>query len=256
MATSTIIPENLDPARIPRHVAVIMDGNGRWAKHRGKPRIFGHHSAVEAVRETTEACAELGVDYLTLYAFSTENWNRPKLEVGALMQLLVHTIKAEMDTLQKNNIRLHAIGQLDQLPKATGRALQQGIDDTAGNTGTTLVLALNYSGKWDLTQAARQLAARVRAGQLEPGAVTEEELDRGLSTFGMPEPELIIRTSGERRLSNFYLWQAAYTEFYFSDIFWPDFRKADLHAAVYDFQHRERRFGKTSEQIQPTDQPH
>ena len=243
------LKEQIDRARLPRHIGVIMDGNGRWAQTQGKPRVFGHHSAVEAVRATVEACAELGVGFLTLYAFSTENWSRPEMEVGALMQLLVDTIGSEMATLLKNNIRLTAIGDTGGLPEDTRRALAFGIEQTAGNDGMTLVLALNYSGKWDLTQAVRRIADEVADGRLPADRVDETTIRERLSSGNWPDPELIIRTSNEHRLSNFFLWQAAYSEFYFSEIFWPEFRKPDLYRAVLDFQQRERRFGKTSEQV-------
>ncbi|MEL6357729.1 MAG: isoprenyl transferase [Bacteroidota bacterium] len=239
----------IDKDRLPRHIGVIMDGNGRWAKDQGQPRVFGHHNAIESVRQTVEACAELGVSHLSLYAFSTENWGRPEMEVGALMQLLVDTIDGEMATLMKNSIRLEAVGELEELPRATYDALQFGIANTRHNNRMTLVLALNYSGKWDLLQATRRLADRVAAGEYRPEDISEELLNQELSTNGMPDPELIIRTSGEHRLSNFFLWQAAYAEFYFSKVFWPDFRKPDLYQAILDFQGRERRFGKTSEQV-------
>lgn len=239
----------IDKKHLPRHIGVIMDGNGRWAQGQGKPRVFGHHSAVESVRETVEGCAELGVECLSLYAFSTENWSRPELEVGALMQLLIDTIGSEMSTLLKNNIRLRAIGDTSQLPEATRDALKFGIAQTAKNEGMNLILALNYSGKWDLTTAIRRIAREVAAGRLEASGIDEAIIQQQLSTREFPDPELIIRTSGEHRLSNFFLWQAAYAEFYFSPVFWPDFRKADLHAAILDFQQRERRFGKTSAQV-------
>ena len=241
--------DQIDRQRLPRHLGVIMDGNGRWAQTQGKPRVFGHHSAVEAVRATVEGCAELGVEALSLYAFSTENWSRPQLEVGALMQLLVDTIGSEMETLLKNDIRLRAVGDLSQLPEATRDALKFGIANTSKNKGMDLILALNYSGRWDLTQAFRRIAREAAAGRLDPAAIDEQLIDQQLSTRDFPEPELIIRTSGEHRLSNFFLWQAAYAEFYFSPVFWPEFRKPDLHAALLDFQQRERRFGKTSEQV-------
>lgn len=240
---------NIDKSRLPRHIGVIMDGNGRWAQEQGKPRVFGHHSAVEAVRATVEGCAELGVECLSLYAFSTENWSRPEMEVGALMQLLVDTIGSEMSTLLENNIRLRAVGDVSKLPEATRDALKFGIANTAKNKGMELVLALNYSGRWDLTQAFRRIAGEAAAGRLDPAAVDEELINQQLSTRLFPDPELIIRTSGEHRLSNFFLWQAAYAEFYFSPVFWPEFRKPDLHAAIVDFQQRERRFGKTSAQV-------
>ena len=239
----------IDKDRLPRHIGVIMDGNGRWAQDQGKPRVFGHHSAVEAVRATVEGCAELGVEALSLYAFSTENWSRPEMEVGALMQLLIDTIGSEMETLLENDISLRAIGDVSQLPEATRDALKFGIAQTANNKGMNLILALNYSGKWDLTTAVRRIAREVAAGRLDPSAIDEAIIGQQLSTRVFPDPELIIRTSGEHRLSNFFLWQAAYAEFYFSPVFWPAFRKPDLHAAIVDFQQRERRFGKTSEQV-------
>ncbi|RTQ53538.1 isoprenyl transferase [Hymenobacter gummosus] len=239
----------IDPARIPAHVAVIMDGNGRWAKKRGGLRIFGHQSAITAVRDTVEAAAELGVQYLTLYAFSTENWGRPTHEVMALMQLLVHTIRQETPTLLKNNIRLQAIGDTSQLPASCQRELAEAMELTAGGTRTTLVLALSYSGRWDLAQAARQLALDVAAGKVEAGSVGEDVLAGYLSTAGMPDPELLIRTSGEQRISNFLLWQLAYTELYITDLLWPDFRREHFYEAILAYQSRERRFGKTSEQL-------
>ena len=243
------LKNQIDKSHLPRHIGVIMDGNGRWAQSQGKPRVFGHYSAVEAVRATVEGCAELGVGCLSLYAFSTENWSRPEMEVGALMQLLVDTIGSEMETLLKNNIRLRAIGDTSKLPEATRDALAFGIANTAANEGMDLILALNYSGKWDLTQAIRKVAEEVAAGRLDPTAIDETIIDQQLSTRDFSDPELIIRTSGEHRLSNFFLWQAAYAEFYFSPVFWPEFRKPDLYAAILDFQQRERRFGKTSEQL-------
>jgi len=241
---SEIIPEKL-----PKHIAIIMDGNGRWAKQHGKPRVFGHRNGVKAVRETTEAAAELGVSYLTLYAFSTENWSRPKVEVGALMRLLVETLHKEIDTLNKNNIRLQAIGDISLLPKATHRALLKGIENTKDNTRMTLVLALNYSGKWDISQATKKLAEQVKEGVISPADINEDLLAQSLSTHAIPDPELLIRTSGERRISNFLLWQLAYSELYFSPVFWPDFRKEQFYQAIIDFQRRERRFGKISEQL-------
>lgn len=225
-----------------------MDGNGRWAKQQGKPRIFGHRNGVKAVRETTEAAAELGVEYLTLYAFSTENWSRPRMEVNALMHLLVETLHKEVDTLNKNDIRLQAIGDIARLPKNTRRALVEGMERTRDNGRMTLILALNYSAKWDIVQSARKIAAEVSANRLRPEDIDDELFAAHLSTAGTPDPELLIRTSGERRLSNFLLWQIAYTELYFTPIFWPDFRKEHLYQAIIDFQKRERRFGKISEQ--------
>lgn len=235
--------------RLPKHIAVIMDGNGRWAKEQGKPRVFGHRSGVKSVREITEGAAEIGVEYLTLYAFSTENWNRPKLEISALMRLLVETVYQETDTLMENNIRLRAIGEIDKLPSATYKALQEGIENTKNNTRMTLVLALNYSGRWDLTQATRKLANEVASGTISADDITADKITAALSTQGIPDPELLIRTSGENRISNFLLWELAYAEFYFSPVFWPDFRKPNFYQAIVDYQQRERRFGKISEQI-------
>ncbi|WP_413616977.1 polyprenyl diphosphate synthase [Hymenobacter latericus] len=226
-----------------------MDGNGRWAKKRGGLRIFGHQSAITAVRETVEAAAELGISFLTLYAFSTENWGRPKHEVMALMQLLVHTIRQETPTLLKNSIKLQAIGDTTQLPDACQRELAEAMELTAAGTRTTLVLALSYSGRWDLAQAARKLSADVAAGKVAPDAVTEDRLASYLATAGMPDPELLIRTSGEQRISNFLLWQLAYTELYITELLWPDFRREHFYEAVLAYQSRERRFGKTSEQL-------
>ena len=238
---------NLD--RLPRHIAIIMDGNGRWAKQHGKHRVFGHRNGVQSVRECTEAAAELGVEYLTLYAFSTENWNRPALEVNALMTLLVETMGKEINTLMKNNIRLEAIGDLERLPGRTRKALLNGIKKTRDNNRMTLVLALNYSGKWEILEAAKKLARRTKEGEINPEDIEEKDFANALATVGMPDPELLIRTSGETRLSNFLLWQLAYAEFYFTPEFWPDFKKESLYRAILDFQNRERRFGKTSEQI-------
>jgi len=243
------LKSQVNTENLPRHIAIIMDGNGRWAKQHGKPRVFGHQSGVKAVRETTEAAAELGVEYLTLYAFSTENWNRPKFEVNALMALLVETIRKEVKTLNKNNIRLTAIGDLTRLPAKSQKALQKAIDDTAGNTRMTLVLALNYSAKWEIMNAVKSLATEVENGSLTAEAIDETTFANALATKGMPDPELLIRTSGETRISNFLLWQIAYSELYFTPTFWPDFRKNNLYKAILDYQNRERRFGKTSEQV-------
>lgn len=239
----------IDKNRLPRHVAVIMDGNGRWAKSRKQPRVFGHKNGVKSVREVAEAAAELGIEYLTLYAFSTENWKRPKLEVDTLMRLLVETLSSEIVTLNKNNIQLQVIGDLEQLPSSTRKALLQGIKDTAHNNRMVLTLALNYSARWELTEAARAIAKAVEQGQITSDEIDDKMLGRHLSTAAMPDPELLIRTSGEERLSNFMLWQLAYTELYFTPVFWPDFRKADFHEAIVDFQNRERRFGMISEQM-------
>jgi undecaprenyl diphosphate synthase len=239
----------IDSLNIPSHVAVIMDGNGRWAKQRGGLRVFGHQSAITAVRETVEEAAQLGVKYLTLYAFSTENWNRPALEVMALMQLLVHTIRQETPTLLKNSIRLQSIGDTGSLPAGCQRELAEAQELTKAGTRMTLVLALSYSGRWDLAQAARRLAVEVAAGRVQPADVNEASIAGYLATAGIPDPELLIRTSGEQRISNFMLWQLAYTELYITDLLWPDFRREHLQDAIRAYQRRERRFGKTSEQI-------
>ncbi|TGE17160.1 isoprenyl transferase [Hymenobacter elongatus] len=239
----------LDTQNIPAHVAVIMDGNGRWAKQKGGLRIFGHQSAITAVRDTVEGAAELGVQFLTMYAFSTENWARPKHEVMALMQLLVHTIRHETPTLLKNSIRLQAIGQTEILPESCQRELREAIELTKDGARMTLVLALSYSGRWDLTQAAQRLAVDVAAGTVRPQDISEQTIAGYLVTAGMPDPELLVRTSGEQRISNFLLWQLAYTELYITDVLWPDFRREHLYDAIHAYQRRERRFGKTSEQL-------
>lgn len=241
--------EDIDPNNLPQHIAVIMDGNGRWAKQQGAARVFGHRSAIKAVREVTEGCAELGVKYLTLYAFSTENWNRPKFEVDALMQLLVHTIRGEMKTLMDNNVRLATIGNTESLPKDCQRELYEAMQATENNTGLTLVLALSYSGRWEIIEAVRQIAEEVKAGKLTSDAINEQTFGKYLTTRNMPDPELMIRTSGEMRISNFLLWQLAYSELYMPEVLWPDFRKKHLYEAILSYQGRERRFGKTSEQL-------
>ncbi|GGG46345.1 isoprenyl transferase [Hymenobacter glacieicola] len=243
------VRSEIDSQNIPAHVAVIMDGNGRWAKQKGGLRIFGHQSAITAVRETVEAAAEAGVRYLTLYAFSTENWSRPAHEVMALMQLLVHTIRQETPTLLKNGIRLQAIGQIENLPNSCQKELAEAIELTKDGSRTTLLLALSYSGRWDLTQAARRMAQEVAAGRLQPEQITEQTVASFLSTAGIPDPELLIRTSGEQRISNFLLWQLAYTELFITDLLWPDFRREHFYDALRAYQQRERRFGKTSEQL-------
>ncbi len=239
----------IDKERLPSHVAVIMDGNGRWAKEKNKPRVFGHKNGVTSVREISEASAELGIQYLTLYAFSTENWNRPAAEVTALMTLLVETVRRELKTLNKNNIRLNAIGDIDNLPKATKRALLAGIEETRGNNRMTLTLALNYSARWEILNATQKIATKVENGQLASQDINESIFASHLETHSMPDPALLIRTSGEMRISNYLLWQLAYTELYFSPVYWPDFRKNHLYEAIVNFQTRERRFGKTSEQL-------
>ena len=240
----------IDTERLPKHVAVIMDGNGRWAKQKGKPRVFGHHNGVKSVREISEAAAEIGVKYVTLYAFSTENWNRPKFEVDALMTLLVTTIRKEIKTLNKNNIRLQAIGNLEHLPPKCYKELQEAIEKTKTNSRMTLVLALNYSGRWEITNAVKKIGAAVKSGELDIDNITDDTIQAHLNTHNMPDPELLIRTSGESRVSNFLLWQIAYTEFTFLDLFWPDFRREHFYEALVDFQNRERRFGKITEQVE------
>jgi undecaprenyl diphosphate synthase len=244
------LPDFLDPGNIPSHVAIIMDGNGRWAKQKGNSRIFGHQSAVEAVRDTTEGAAAAGVKYLTLYAFSTENWNRPQFEVKALMELLVMTISRETPTLMENSIRLQTIGRTEDLPSSCQKQLAEAMQKTQHNTRMTLNLALSYGGRSDILQAVRALAGEVKSGHLRPEDIDETLFSRQLSTHFLPDPELMIRTSGEFRISNFLLWELAYAEIYITQKFWPDFRRGDLYEAIADYQKRERRFGKTSEQIQ------
>ncbi|MGA0231785.1 MAG: isoprenyl transferase [Saprospiraceae bacterium] len=243
------LKNRIDLSRLPRHVAIIMDGNGRWAKAHGKPRVFGHQNGVKAVREVTEAAAELGVEYLTLYAFSTENWRRPKLEVNALMGLLIETVRKEMSTLNDNDIRLEAIGDISELPVKTAKALEEGIENTKNNKRMTLILALNYSARWEITEMVKTLAAKSKAGVIDPNDIDETDVSEHLSTSGIPDPELMVRTSGEKRISNYLLWQLAYAELYFSEVFWPDFRREHFYQALIDYQGRERRFGKISEQI-------
>jgi len=242
--------EKLIIEKLPKHIAIIMDGNGRWAKNKLQPRVFGHTNGVSAVREVTEASAELGIKYLTLYAFSTENWNRPSFEINALMNLLVETIRKEISTLNKNNIKLTAIGGLEKLPSSTYKALMEGIEQTKNNTRMTLVLALNYSAKWELIKAMQSIGSQVQNGSILPEQIDDQIIEQNLATSGIPDPELLIRTSGEHRISNFLLWQIAYSELYFTNTLWPDFHKENLYEAIYDFQNRERRFGKISEQIQ------
>lgn len=243
------LKESINLEKLPNHIAVIMDGNGRWAKNKGKNRIFGHKNGVEAVRQVNEACAELGVKYLTLYAFSSENWNRPKLEVSALMELLVRTIGNETKTLMKNNIRLMTIGSIASLPKRAQEQLAKVKEETKNNTRLTLTLALSYGGRAELVDACKNIASEVKKGKINPEDISESIINSHLYEPSIPDPELMIRTSGEYRLSNFLLWQAAYTELYFTDEFWPDFNKESLYKAILSFQSRERRFGKTSEQL-------
>lgn len=241
--------EKLDLNNIPKHVAIIMDGNGRWAKKHGEDRVFGHISGVKSIRNVLEAALEIGVEYLTLYAFSTENWDRPKEEVDALMNLLVKTLLDEVEELNKNGVRLKAIGNLEKLPKNAIELLNQSFERTKNNDKITLTLALSYSSKWEITNAAQKLAEKVKLGELSPDQINESTLENELSTRGMPNPELLIRTSGELRISNFLIWQLAYAEFYFTDELWPDFNKESFFKAIVDYQCRERRFGKISEQI-------
>lgn len=243
------LKEKIDQQKLPQHIAIIMDGNGRWAKMHGKHRIFGHEQGVVSVRETAEAAAEIGVKYLTLYAFSTENWKRPATEVEALMQLLVETIHHETKTLTENDIRLRAIGDLNSLDERCRNELLEAIHKTASNKRMDLVLALSYSGRWEITETLRNIAAMVKEGKLDPDEINQETITDKLTTNGIPDPELLIRTSGEYRVSNFLLWQIAYAELYFTRKFWPEFRKEDLYKAILDYQQRERRFGKVSEQL-------
>lgn len=243
------LKEKLDKGKLPAHVAIIMDGNGRWAKQKGNIRIFGHKNGVNGVREASEACAELGIKYLTLYAFSTENWNRPKLEVNALMELLITTINSEVDTLIKNSIRLNAIGNLNDLPEKAHAKLLEAIDKTKDNPGLVLTLALSYSSKVEIINAVKAIATAVKKGDVLTESIDETLFEQHLSTRGFPDPDLMIRTSGEQRISNFLLWQMAYTELYFTNVLWPDFNKEELYKALLSYQNRERRYGKTSEQI-------
>jgi undecaprenyl diphosphate synthase len=240
---------SLDKNNIPQHVAIIMDGNGRWAKQQGEDRIFGHHEGVNSVREVVEACGEIGVKHLTLYAFSTENWNRPKDEVDALMELLVSTISLETPNLNKKGVKLQVIGDIESLPKSCQQELQESIDITANNNTVTLILALSYSSKWEITHAVKEIAKQIENGTLKSSEITSRHIEKHLNTHQWPDPELMIRTSGEHRISNFLLWQLAYAEFYFTDVLWPDFRKQEFYKAILAYQNRERRFGKTSEQI-------
>ncbi len=245
----TELKSQIIPDKVPQHIAIIMDGNGRWAKQKGMPRVLGHRSGVKSVREVTEAAAEIGVKYLTLYAFSTENWSRPPAEVTALMGLLVETIKGEIRSLNKNGVRLMAIGDLEALPGESYRTLLEGMEQTKNNTRLTLVLALNYSAKWEILRATRLLAEQAATGALRPQDIDESVFESALNTRGIPDPELLIRTSGETRISNFLLWQIAYAELYFTPVFWPDFGRKELFEAILNYQRRERRFGMISEQI-------
>ena len=246
--------DQIDKTKVPQHIAIIMDGNGRWAKQQGENRIYGHYEGVNSVRDVVEGAGQSGVKFITLYAFSTENWNRPKEEVDALMELLVSTISMETEKLHKKNVRLQAIGNLNSLPPACLAELNESIDLTSKNTGLTLVLALSYSSKWEIINAIKQIAVDVKNGKIESEDISEENIENYLCTKDIPDPELMIRTSGEHRISNFLLWQLAYAEFYFTETLWPDFRKEDLFTAILNYQNRERRFGKTSEQLtQPSE---
>jgi undecaprenyl diphosphate synthase len=242
------VKDKIKRNRLPEHVAIIMDGNGRWAKKLGNIRLFGHNAGVKSVREVTEASVELGIKYLTLYAFSTENWNRPQAEVQGLMSLLAKTLAEELATFAKNNVRLKVIGG-EGLPENVKKSLDEAEKNTAGNTGLTLVLALSYSSRWEITKAVTDIAKKVEAGELKADKISQETISQHMSTNFMPDPELLIRTSGEYRISNFLLWQIAYSELYFTDVLWPDFKKENFYEALLDYQSRERRFGMTSEQV-------
>lgn len=243
------LKEMIDIDRLPSHIAIIMDGNGRWAKEKGEDRLFGHLHGVESVRNIVEGAAELGIKYLTLYAFSTENWDRPENEVAGLMELLIDTIRKEVPTLNKNNIKLHVIGDINMLPENAQIELSEAKRETASNTGLNLIMALSYSSRWEIVHAIQQIATEVKKGKISPNEITQDTVNNYLSTSDFPDPELMIRTSGEYRISNFLLYQLAYTELYFTDTRWPDFRKENLYDAILNFQQRERRFGKTGEQI-------
>ncbi len=239
----------IDNNHVPQHIAIIMDGNGRWAQEQGQDRLFGHFHGVASVRDIVEGCAELGVKYLTLYAFSTENWDRPEKEVTGLMELLVETIRKEVPILNSNNIRMHVIGELDMLPSHAKKALQEALDLTAQNTGLNLIMALSYSSRWELLTAVKKISMDVKEGKLKSEEIDQDTIQRYLSTSQFPDPELMIRTSGEYRISNFLLYQLAYAELYFTQTRWPDFRKENLYEAIIDYQKRERRFGKVSSQL-------
>lgn len=242
--------EQIDKIRLPKHIAIIMDGNGRWAEEKGEERLYGHYHGVESVRNIVEGCVELGIEYLTLYAFSTENWDRPKSEVDGLMSLLVDSITKEIPILNKNNIRMHVIGNMEMMPKNARNALQEAIEITSKNTGLNLIMALSYSSRWELINAAKKIAFEVKIGKINPETINQNIFEKFLTTYNFPDPELMIRTSGEFRISNFLLYQLAYAELYFTTTRWPDFRKENLYEAIIDFQFRERRFGKTGKQIQ------
>ena len=244
-----VLLQKINKDRLPVHIAIIMDGNGRWAKEQGQDRLFGHYQGVESVRNIVEGCAELGIEYLTLYAFSTENWDRPEYEVVGLMELLVKTIRNEVESLHKNNIKLHVIGDMTMLPEYARKELKEALEFTENNTGLNLVMALSYSGRWELLNAVKNIAYEVQKGKLAVEEISQATLQKYLCTSNFPDPELMIRTSGEYRISNFLLYQLAYAELYFTDVRWPEFRKKNLYEAILDYQGRERRFGKTSEQV-------
>jgi len=241
--------DKINIQQLPKHIAIIMDGNGRWAKEKGEDRLFGHLNGVESVRNIVEGAAELGIQYLTLYAFSTENWDRPAYEVTGLMELLVETIRKEVPTLNKNNIRLHVIGDINMLPELARKELDEAMQETAKNTGLNLIMALSYSSRWEINNAIKKIAEAVKANILQPEDINQQVIQKYLCTSQFPDPELMIRTSGEYRISNFLLYQLAYAELYFTSTLWPDFRKENLYEAILDYQSRERRFGKTSEQV-------
>ncbi len=243
------LKDKINLHQLPKHIAIIMDGNGRWAKEKGEDRLFGHLNGVESVRNVVEGAAELGVQYLTLYAFSTENWDRPEYEVTGLMELLIDTIRKEVPTLNKNNIKLHVIGDTGMLPPAAQKELHEAIAETHTNTGLNLVMALSYSSRWEITEAIKKIAAAVQQNLLQPQDITQQTIQQYLCTSNFPDPELMVRTSGEYRISNFLLYQLAYTELYFTNTLWPDFKRENLYEAILDYQGRERRFGKTSEQV-------
>lgn len=250
-----VLIDQINKDQLPAHIAIIMDGNGRWAEEKGQERLYGHFQGVESVRNIVEGCAELGIGYLTLYAFSTENWERPQKEVEGLMVLLVDTIRKEVPILNKNNIKLHFIGNMSMMPPFAHQAMDEALALTAANTGLNLIIALSYSSRWELVNAVKGIAKDVKEGKIDPEHITQDTLQQYLTTSQFPDPELMIRTSGEYRISNFLLYQLAYAELYFTDTRWPDFRKENLYEAIIDFQHRERRFGKTGEQVQTQIQP-
>jgi undecaprenyl diphosphate synthase len=243
------LKEKIDLQKLPSHIAIIMDGNGRWAREKGQDRLYGHYQGVESVRDIVEGCAELGIQYLTLYAFSTENWDRPEYEVAGLMELLVKTIRKEVETLNKNRIRLHVIGDLTMLPEDAQKELKEALDMTSHHDGMNLVMALSYSSRWEIIETVKKMARDTKQGKLDPENISQEIFQQYLATASFPDPELLIRTGGEYRVSNFLLYQIAYAELHFTEVRWPDFRKENLYEAILDFQGRERRFGKTSDQI-------